>query len=210
MLEAGTEMKKMANNSKEKTFWGLLGAGASAVVASVCCVGPLVLLALGVSGAWISYITTLAPYRPIFVAITLIFLGFAFYRIYRNSKSESCSVERPCAYPGTKRTYKTTLWIALIVILGLLLFPYLVPFLFAQSGMEKGIQTEQVVLEVKNMFCATCAATLKKSLTRLEGVKEAKVTLKPPEAVVVFDPSKVKVEDSISATTQAGFPSSAK
>ena len=39
---------------------GLIGA----VLASTCCLGPFVLLLLGVSGAWISHLTALAPYQP--------------------------------------------------------------------------------------------------------------------------------------------------
>src|ERR1700722_8183168 len=52
---------------------GFLVAGMlSALGASACCVGPLVLLALGVSGAWISSLTSLGPYRPIFIGLTLL------------------------------------------------------------------------------------------------------------------------------------------
>lgn len=50
----------------------------------------------------------------------------------------------------------------------------------------------------------------KKNLTKLDGVQEARVTLKPPEAVVVYDPSKISIEDLIKATTNAGYPSSVK
>src|ERR1700747_121496 len=79
---------------------GLLIAGLlSAIGASICCVGPLVLLALGVSGAWISSLTALEPYRPIFIGLTLLFLGFAFYRLYL--RRPGCSDESVCANPRT-------------------------------------------------------------------------------------------------------------
>ncbi len=55
---------------------GSLVAGSlTAIGASVCCVGPLVLLALGISGAWITNLAALEPYRPIFIGLTLFFLG---------------------------------------------------------------------------------------------------------------------------------------
>ncbi|MCL5965921.1 MAG: heavy-metal-associated domain-containing protein [Deltaproteobacteria bacterium] len=57
------------------------------------------------------------------------------------------------------------------------------------------------------MTCSACAVTVKKSLTRVEGVKDAKVTLSPPQAVVAYDPAKVRVEQLVEATTKAGFPS---
>ena len=67
-----------------------------------------------------------------------------------------------------------------------------------------------MVLEMRNMTCVSCVVAVKKSLTRLNGIKEAKVTLEPPEALVIFDPVKVKVEDLIKATTNARYPSSIK
>lgn len=60
------------------------------------------------------------------------------------------------------------------------------------------------------MICISCVVMVKKSLKKLEGIKEAKVTLNPPEAVVIFDPAKIRVEDLIKATTNAGYPSSVK
>ena len=52
-------------------FGGLLGA----LAAASCCIMPLVLFGLGVSGAWIGNLTRLAPYQPIFIAASLAFLG---------------------------------------------------------------------------------------------------------------------------------------
>ena len=56
----------------------MIAAVLAAMGASLCCIGPLVLLALGISGAWISYLTALEPYRPIFIGVTLLFLGWRF------------------------------------------------------------------------------------------------------------------------------------
>jgi len=50
----------------------------AAIVGSLCCVAPLVLLTLGISGAWISQLTALEPYRPIFIGGMVVFLGLAF------------------------------------------------------------------------------------------------------------------------------------
>lgn len=195
---------------ERKSSWGLIGAIVSAIVASICCLGPLFLLAIGVSGAWISSLTTLTPYRPIFVIITLVFLGVAFYSVYRKPKANSCAIGRSCGTPLGKRMYRIILWVVTILILGLLVFPYLVPYVFAEGQTTGTMRMEQVVLEVKNMTCPSCPVAVKKSLTHLTGVKEAKVTLEPPEAVVVFDPAKVKLEDLIKATTNAGYPSLVK
>ena len=72
----------------------LIAGALAAIGASVCCVGPLVLLLLGIGGAWIGHLTALEPYRPIFIGLTLLFLGLAFHRLYL--------VSRVCV-PGTPR-----------------------------------------------------------------------------------------------------------
>jgi mercuric ion transport protein len=61
----------------------LVAGGLAAILASTCCLGPLVLIALGFSGAWIGNLTVLEPYRPIFIAAALVALFFAYRRIFR-------------------------------------------------------------------------------------------------------------------------------
>ncbi len=55
----------------------LFTGGLAAILASACCLGPLVLIALGFSGAWIGNLTVLEPYRPIFIGVALVALFFA-------------------------------------------------------------------------------------------------------------------------------------
>lgn len=64
-----------------------------------------------------------------------------------------------------------------------------------------------VTLDVKNMTCGMCAITVKKALKNVDGVLDAEVTLKPPKAVVTFDPGKTDVEALMKATGNAGYPS---
>lgn len=64
-----------------------------------------------------------------------------------------------------------------------------------------------VTLQVENMTCAVCTHTVKKSLKKVPGVTDAKVTLEPPKAIVTFDDEKATVEDLTHATGQAGYPS---
>ncbi len=204
-------MKRIeTDESKGKPRWGLIGAVISAIAASVCCVGLLVLLALGVSGAWIGNLTALEPYRPISMMVTLGFLGFAFYRVYRKPKAESCAPGSSCANPRSDRINKAILWVITVLILGLFAFPRVAPHLFASTTPAESAPTTHEILAVKNLTCASCTVTVKKSLTRLDGVKRAQVTLNPPEAVVAFDPARVSIGDLIQATTNAGYPSSVK
>src|SRR6266571_9081093 len=116
------EVTHMAALSAKGSLWvGILAA----IGASVCCVGPLVLLALGISGAWIGNLTALEPYRPIFIGLTLIFLGLAFRRLYL--VPEVCAPGAPCADPRTSRRNRTLFWLVSALLAGLLAVPWLVP-----------------------------------------------------------------------------------
>ena len=55
----------------------LFAGGLAAILASTCCLGPLILVALGFSGAWIGNLTALEPYRPIFIGAALVAMFFA-------------------------------------------------------------------------------------------------------------------------------------
>lgn len=73
-----------------------------------------------------------------------------------------------------------------------------------------GAATKTVTLAVDNMTCAVCPITVKKALTRVDGVTRAEVSYEKREAVVTFDEAKTTVEALIQATTNAGYPASVK
>jgi mercuric ion transport protein len=84
--------------SEPKNGRGALAAGGiAAILASACCLGPLVLVALGFSGAWIGNLTVLEPYRPIFIGATLVALFFAWRSIFR--LAHVCKPGDVCAWP---------------------------------------------------------------------------------------------------------------
>lgn len=109
---------------------GLMAAGGilGAIAASTCCIVPLVLFSLGVSGAWIGQLTALSAYQPIFIAITLGFLGYGYWLVYRKPKI-ACAEEEACARPLPNVIVKTSLWLATALILLALAWPYLVPLI---------------------------------------------------------------------------------
>lgn len=101
-------------------------AGAFAAIgASVCCVGPLLLLALGIGGTWVSGLTAMEPFRPFFIGLTLLFLGMAFRRLYL--VAPACTPDTPCADPRTFKRQRLTFCIVAVLLLGLLAVPLLAP-----------------------------------------------------------------------------------
>lgn len=69
---------------------------------------------------------------------------------------------------------------------------------------------QTVTLSVPGMTCAACPITVKKSLSKVEGVSAIKVDLDAREAVVTFDDGKTSAQALRRATGEAGYPSSVK
>ncbi|MGH8852804.1 MAG: mercuric transporter MerT family protein [Telluria sp.] len=106
----------------------LIAGVLAAIGASVCCVGPLVLLALGIGGTWVGNLTAMEPYRPIFIGLTLLFLWLAFRKLYL--VPQVCAPGTPCTDPRTIQRQRLTFWIVSVLLLGLLAVPWLAPLFY--------------------------------------------------------------------------------
>jgi mercuric ion transport protein len=113
-LDGQTSLQKLA------VAGGLLGA----LAASSCCILPLVLFAIGAGGAWIGSLTALAPYQPVFIIVTLGFLGYGFWTAYHRP---TCSEGGSCSRPISDRLFKIGLWISTIIVAAAIAFPFAAP-----------------------------------------------------------------------------------
>lgn len=116
----------------------VMAAGASAVVvgamASVCCVGPVILGALGIgagatglSGFTAHFAKALVPYRPFLMMLTILVIGLSFYLAYRPGGFCAAKGGEACtaASPQSVRRMRTLVWIMALSSLALILYPYL-------------------------------------------------------------------------------------
>ena len=110
----------------------LIAGGLAAILASTCCLGPLVLVTLGFGGAWIGNLTALEPYRPYFAGAALVALMFAYRAIFRSSVE--CEPGQVCAMPRVNAAYKLIFWIVAALVLVALVFPYVVPLLYREGS----------------------------------------------------------------------------
>lgn len=122
VLRYGDYHAGMALRPAQSSLPALIGAAAAAIGASVCCVVPLVLVLMGISGAWISNLTALEAWRPWFSAATLVCLGWAFWRLY--GPTRRCHIDGLCVDPTRLQRQRCWLWFATGLIVLLLLFPY--------------------------------------------------------------------------------------
>ena len=120
------------NESRGKGVRGYQAAALAAgsllagLAASSCCIVPLVLFSLGVSGAWIGNLTALEPYQPFFTAIAVGCLGYGFYLVYRKPKA-LCADGSYCASPRSNRVAKIGLWTATVLVAIAVGFPRVLP-----------------------------------------------------------------------------------
>lgn len=107
----------------KKQGWMTTGGLLSSIIAAICCIGPLVLAALGIGFGAVSIF---ASFRPFFIVLTIIFLALAFFYTYRKRKI-TCE-NGTCKVVSNSRKSKIILWIVTIISLGLITFPYWFPF----------------------------------------------------------------------------------
>jgi mercuric ion transport protein len=105
---------------------GIIGA----LAASSCCILPVALFSLGVSGAWIGNFTQLAPYQPYFIAATLAFIGTGYWLVYRSSKV-ACAEGESCARPLPNKFVKIALIAATVIVIAAWAFDYVAPYVLS-------------------------------------------------------------------------------
>lgn len=125
---SGSALRFPAEMGNEAGKQALVAAGGvlGAIAASSCCILPLVLFSLGAGGAWIGNLTALAPYQPAFVAVTLAFLGYGYFLVYRRPKVV-CAADTACARRRPNRLVKGALWAATVLVAAALAFNYIAP-----------------------------------------------------------------------------------
>ena len=114
---------------------GLIGGALAALATVVCWAGPLLLVSIGVTGAWMSTLTLLAPYKWVLVLVALGCMGYAWHKIYRVQPVQSdagCEPDPGCAPPQTNRLHRVMFWVVSALVLAALVSPYLLPLFYEE------------------------------------------------------------------------------
>jgi mercuric ion transport protein len=181
----------------------------TAVVASLCCIGPLLAVLLGVSG--LAAASAFAKWRPLFLLVTFAFLALAWYLAYRKPKT-SCAGDAACATNAITRWNKLVLWVTTVFVAAVAAFPlysgavarWLQPSPPAQSRVSSA-QTAELRVNVVGMHCPACAAGLEASLKHRDGVELAQVSFDSKEARVRYDPQKISASKITEVVNESGF-----
>ncbi|MDZ7291542.1 MAG: mercuric transporter MerT family protein [candidate division KSB1 bacterium] len=184
----------------QKTTLSTVGSLATAIVASLCCIGPAVLAIAGAGslGAFAAF----EKYRPYFIGLTAILLGLAFYLTYRR-REVKCE-DGSCKIEGAGKWNKLGVWSATIIAVLAISYPYLAA---KPSATTNAAFTPKaaVVLEVKGMTCTACASHIQTALSEVKGVHRASVEYETGKGVVEYDPGLVQPEALIKRIVETGY-----
>ncbi len=125
-IQGVIETKPTSRESRKTTILAS-GSVLGALAMSSCCILPLVLFSLGVTGAWIGGLASMYPYKWIFFAATAGFLGGGFYLVYRKPSATECDSGSYCATPISNRINKVVLWGSTGLVLAAAAFSYVSP-----------------------------------------------------------------------------------
>lgn len=208
-----------------------VGTILSAIMASSCCWLPLMLLAVGVSGAGIA--ATLEEFRPYFMVVTFGFLGAAFYFTYRPkmgtaasgtdccapqaTTTADCCPSEPaaladCCTPSSGHRFsmmtlnKAMLWGVTVLALAFLFFPSYVGAFLGGDGKTVTEDMNRVVIQLDGMTCDACAASIAEAIRDVPGVLAVEVDYAKSEATVGTEfCCSIPKEQILAAIKNAGF-----
>ena len=99
----------------------LIAGVLAALGASACCLGPLLLVTMGLGGAWVGSLRYFEPFQPVLVLVTLACFGWAFRRLYIEPRR--CKPGDVCAVPAVPRRQRIVFWIVAVIVAAILTFP---------------------------------------------------------------------------------------
>lgn len=183
-----------------------LGAVMTAILASLCCIGPVVVALIGIGS--IGAFAAFEAYRPYLIGMTVLLLALAFYLAYR--KREVMCEDGSCKIESASKWNKLTVWLAAALAALAIAFP---SFNFTNANaahvmlnqQRKQNSTVVAVLEIEGMDCKGCAKGLEATLSRAAGVKNAAVEFEKSRAIVEYDSTKTSVERLVAVVDETGF-----
>lgn len=187
---------------KERSLW--VGSILGAILASACCLGPVILGVVGVGSLGVA--ATLAPYRPWFLAMTTVLLGVGFYLAYRPVRQEVCGPAGSCPPARNRSAQRMVLWTVSALTIALATYPTWGAGFSrrdaAAAAFPAGAQV--VVLDVTGMTCVDCESEISRELAREAGVRHAQVSYEKGRAWVDVD-RKVSTAQLTAAVARAGY-----
>lgn len=187
----------------------LIGSLLGALLASACCIGPVVLGVLGLGS--LGFAAALAPLRPWFLALTAGLLAIGFYFSYRPRAADACAPDQVCARPASRRSQRIALWIVTALAAALATYPTWGARLTESHADVATGQPENavVVLNVQGMTCTACTGEIEHELRQVPGVVRANVNFEQRRVRIALSTARPRVGQLIAAVEKAGYHATA-
>ena|SRR5439155_3906535 len=174
----------------------------SAILGSICCVGPLLLVALGLgTGA-----VMIGRYHWIFIIAAVAVLTWAWAKYLREKRVCDCE-HKPMQ---GRQSGMITLLMATLLVLGFAGLN-ITRYVFATAPVAAQTETElsnglrRVVVSVDGLSCVTCEIPVRHALRKVDGVKSVEVSAATKTATVEYEPSKTNAEQLVAAINASGY-----
>lgn len=186
---------------------GILGAGLfSAITASLCCITPVLALVAGTSGMAATF-SWIEPFRPYFIGVAILTLGFAWYQKLKPKKQADCE----CETEEKKKFIQTKTFLGIVTLFAatMISFPHYGHIFYPKSDKEVVIVKESNIqkaeFKIEGMTCTSCAEHVQHDVNKLPGIILATASYENNNAIVEFDNSKTTVADIQKAIDGTGY-----
>lgn len=184
----------------EKSKLPIIGGVITAIVASLCCIGPVVVTLIGVGS--IGAFSVFVAYRPYLIGLTVAILGLAFYLTYR--KREVQCEDGTCKVESAGKWNKLVVWLVTFVAAAAIAFPYF--GVIPSTPLNAAVQGKlSVTLSIEGMYCEACAKGIERTLASIKGVRKTNVDYERGRAVVEYDSTIVKPKTFIDKINESGY-----
>ncbi|WP_407503195.1 mercuric transport protein MerTP [Elizabethkingia miricola] len=190
-----------------KTNNKLIGAGLlTAIAASLCCVTPVLALIAGTSGL-ASTFSWLEPFRPYFIGLTILVLGFAWYQKLKPEKQIDCN----CETAEKPKFIQSKIFLGIVTVFAIVMlaFPYYSSVFYPKT--EKQIivvdksNIQKVEFTINGMTCASCEEHVNHEVGKLAGIISSNTSYEKENAIVEFDNSKTNISEIETAINTTGY-----
>lgn len=190
-----------------KTDKKLIGAGLlTAIAASLCCITPVLALVAGTSGL-ASTFSWLEPFRPYFIGLTILVLGFAWYQKLKPKKQIDCN----CKTEEKPKFIQSKMFLGIVTAFAIVMlaFPYYAHIFYPKT--EKQIivvdksNVQTVEFSISGMTCAGCEEHVNHEVNKLSGIIKSTVSYENGNAIVEFDNSKTNIAEIEKAINGTGY-----
>ncbi|MBO0341538.1 mercuric transport protein MerTP [Flagellimonas profundi] len=195
-------------NIERSSYSAMFTGVFTAIAASLCCITPVLALIAGTSGM-ASTFAWLEAFRPFFIGLTVLVLGFAWYQKLKSKSQQEidCACENDVK-PSFLQSKRFLLFVTLFAGL-MLAFPYFSGLFYAQPTKEIiYVQQDNMVditFTVEGMTCSGCENHIESEVNKLDGIVSVKASYEKSNTTVKYDRTKVTEQRIIKAINNTGY-----